>query len=177
MIPNGDQLLSDERGQFGSIGRTAGIAVGLIVGLGVLALVTAFLLPVGISEIVDDEQYTVTQDVGETANVTPNLDATLDSVNESASPANATYTLQGPDSSASHIVDNGSTQDFALDGGTVTVGVEDVTSSSATANYTVPKDFGWSGGASSIWFVLDIAVILAVMLLALGIALKAVDAV
>lgn len=167
------QLMEDERGQLGGVGTAAKVAVGVIVGVGILALMAGILLPVGIDGIVDDETYTETQDVGEVVNVTSTLDSTLDSTDTGGD--NATYTLSGPDSSVSHTVDNGTTQDFALTGGTVTVGVEDVESSAATANYTVPKDFGWSSGASSIWFILDVAVILAVILAALGLALKATD--
>lgn len=175
MIPKVEQLRDDDRGQLGSVSRVSRIAVGVILGLGVLALVAAFLLPVGISGIVDDRSSTHTQNVGETVNVTGVIDSTLDSTNTTPTPNEATYTLDDGDSNATHTLSVGSEQDFNLNGGTVTVGLESASSSQATANYTYSVDHGWSGGASSIWFLLDVAIVLAVMLAALGIGLKATD--
>lgn len=87
------ELAADDRAQMGSVGRTARVAISLVVALTVGALVAAFLLPVGIDEI---------------------------------------------------------------------VGVD-------TSN--------WSSGAQSMWDILDVIIVLAVMLFFFGVALAATDAV
>lgn len=52
MFDSLEQLARDDRAQFGSVGRTAKVAISLVVALTVGSLVAAFLLPVGINEIV-----------------------------------------------------------------------------------------------------------------------------
>lgn len=93
MRDNLRKLLADDRAQMGNVGRVARVAISLVVALTVGALVAAFLLPVGINEI---------------------------------------------------------------------VGVD-------TSN--------WSTGAQSMWNILDVIIVLAVMLFFFGIALAATDAV
>lgn len=148
-------------------------AVAVIIGLAVVGLLAAVLAPVALNAITADDAYTETQDVGETVEVTANLNSTLDSVNTTSD--DATYTLTGPESSVTHTVANGSSQDYALDGGTVTVTVDDVNSNSATATYDVPTDFGWSGGASGLWNILDVVIVLALFLSVVGFAVAAID--
>lgn len=167
-----DRAKPDERGQLDA-GRLVKASVYLVIGLTVFALVAALLAPVALDAVNDDDTVDVTQNVGETTGVVSNVDSTLDATDTTGD--NATYTVSGPDSSVTHTVDNGTSQDFSLDGGTVTVTVNDVNSGSATSTFTVPSDFGWSGGATGLWGIMDVIITLALLLFAIGLALHGVN--
>lgn len=161
-----------------SLGSVAKVSIAVIVAVAVAAIASGTVLPVGINALVDDVVTTETQDTGESVQLEATLNATLDSTDTSGSPDNATYTLtDSTGNSVTNTVDNGSTTTFSLNDGDVDVSPQDVNSGSATTQYSYAKDFGWSGGAKSLWGIIDLVVVLAVLLLMLGIAMKAVDAV
>lgn len=165
---------TDDRGQMGA-SNVAKVALAIVIGLAVTALVAGLLVPIGINELNDDQTQTVTQSTGDTENLTASLDATLDSVDTGGD--NATYTLSDGSSTATNTVDNGTTTTFSLDGGSVDVSPQDVSSGQATTTYSYAKDFGWSSGGSAMWGLLDMVIVLAVFLMVLGIAIKGLDAI
>lgn len=165
---------TDDRGQMGA-SNVAKVALAIVIGLAVTALVAGLLVPIGINELNDDQTQTVTQSAGDTENLTASLDATLDSVDTGGD--NATYTLSDGSSTATNTVDNGTTTTFSLDGGSVDVSPQDVSSGQATTTYSYAKDFGWSSGGSAMWNLLDMVIVLSVFLLVLAIALKGLDAI
>lgn len=167
-------LARDDRGQLGSTKTVAKVGVSFVIALAVTGLLTAFLLPVATSEVVDSEQQSITQDVGEVVNVTPYVDSTLDATNATAD--NATYTLNHTDgASETNSIANGSEATFTLEGDDYTVNVSDVNANSATATFTYETDSGWSAGAQGLWNILDILLILPVFLVTLAIALAGLE--
>lgn len=144
-------------------------SVTLVVTLTVAVLMAAFLAPVAIDQLEDDASDTIRQDVGVTEDVNAELNTTLDSVDGTAD--SATYTLQSEGQSISKSVDNGTTSTFAFENGDVNVTVNDVNTGSpgnAEATYAYDKDFAYSDGASSVWGLLGLAIVLGIVLYLVG---------
>lgn len=149
---------------------TAQKATSLIVALFVGALMAAFLLPVALGAIADPAETSVTQDTGETIELKPDLNATLDSVDTTAD--SATYTVTAGNDSASATVDSGSNTTVTVDGADVTIAPTNVSTGQATTEYTYPKTYGWGGGAGAMWAILPVIIVLAVFLYFVYIALQ-----
>lgn len=169
-----ESLRNDDRGQ-ANTGRLAKIGIAVVIALTVAGLLTAVLLPVALDEIETDQTDTITQDTGTTENVTAVFDTTLDSTNAGT---NATYTLTDVEnSSETNTIAVGSEATFNLDSGDVTVNVTESNSGDSTATYTYAKTHGWSAGATGLWGILGLLLVLTVFLFVLGIALKSMEAV
>lgn len=170
-----ESLSDDGRGQT-DVGNLAKFAIAVVIALTVAGLLAAVILPVALDEIEEDRTDTITQDVGTTENVTAVFDTTLDATDTGGD--NATYTLDDTEgSSETNTVDNGTTTTFSLDSGDVDVTVDDVQSDSATATYTYSTTHGWSAGATGLWGILALVIVLTVFLFVLGVALKAMEGV
>lgn len=156
----------------------AGAAVTLVVALMVLGLLAAVMLPTAIDEIEGNTTATFTQDNGTTVEINAKLNSTVTDADTSGSTHNATIELNDTRTAGTttKTIDNGSTADYALDGGTVTVGVEDVTTSSnpdtVTANYTYSNDYSFSDSSRSLWGTLGMILVLAVFLFVVGVGLR-----
>lgn len=139
-------------------------ATTLIVGLFVAGIMAAFLLPVAIGPMTDGETQTATIDVGNSTELQPNMTATLDSVDTTASPSTATYTIDASGQTQTVTVANGENTTVTVDGADVTVAVTDVQTGQATADFTSPTEYAWGDGASALWGILPVLVVLAVFL-------------
>lgn len=148
--------------------------IALTVGL----LLAAVLAPVAINEVNNDDSYTLTQDNQTTYEVeTGLLNSTVQEVNATTSPDNATIKLTDvrDSSSITKNVGNQSTVTYALTNGDVNVTVNDLTSGSpdtATVKYDVPSDFGWDSGSKAIWGVLPIIFVIGMFLVILRAGLQ-----
>lgn len=153
-----------DRGQM-QLGR---LALGGLVALAIVGLLTAIILPTAVDALSDDEGVTLNQTVGQTDDVNANLNTTLDSVTSGTS---ATITLGADGETVQNTVNVGQNTTYSMSEGDVEVGVEEAGSDYAVANYTYPSDFGWSGGASSMWNIIGLAVVLAPFLFIIGLAM------
>lgn len=147
---------------------TAKQAVGIIIPIFLVALLASFLFPVVIGAMSGAEEATHNQSVGETMELQPGLNATLDSVDTTAD--SATYTINASGDTATATVDNGTNSTVTVDGADVTIGVENVETDSATATFDYPRDYGWGGAASSLWVILPLLIVLALFLYVVGMA-------
>ena len=144
-------------------------AVTLIVGIFVAALLAAFLLPIAINNINGDETTNLNQTVGETTEVQPGLNVTLDSVNAGS---NATYTVNASGSTATTTVNVGANQTVTVDGIDVTIELTEAGSNYAVSDVSYPLDYGWGGGASALWGILPIMIVLGAFLFFVYAALR-----
>lgn len=136
-------------------------AVGLVVALVVGGLLAAFLMPIAIDAISGPEDVTNTLDTGETVTLQDDLNVTLDST---TSGTNATYTVTGGADSATTTVAVGGNQTVTVNGASVTISTSDATATNATQTIEYPTDYGWGGGAASLWGLLPMVLVLAVFL-------------
>ena len=144
-------------------------AVIIVVALLVGSLMAAFLLPVGINAMTGPEETTITQGVDEPYNIQGDLNVTVTSVTDGTS---ATYTVEaGGDSVTGETVNVGSDSTVTVNGADVTINPTTVTSTDATTTYTTPTTYGWGGGASAMWIILPVLLVLAVFLYFTGVAL------
>lgn len=158
---------TDTRGQM-SVGK----GLGLIVTVFVVMLVGAVLMPVAVDQLEGDTSTSITQDNGTTADVTANLNTTLDDVTASG----ATYTLQTEDQSITNTISTGSNATYSFTEGDVVVTVDSTDTSAtpdqATATYEYSTDFGWDDNTSNLWGTLGLIGVLAFFMLMLGMAVK-----
>lgn len=150
---------------------SARTGVTLVVVLFVFGIVAAFGLPIAIDQISSDTSVQITQNVSTTEEVNAELNTTLDSVDGTAD--TATYTLNTSSQSISNTIDNGTNATYSFNRGDVVVTVDDVNSGSpgdATATYEYPRDFSYSSGASALWGVLGLLIVLAAFLYIVGVA-------
>ena len=143
-------------------------AVGLVVGLLIMGLMSAFLFPIVIDSMSGAEEATYNQSVGETIELQPDLEATLDA---STAGTSAEYTINASGDTATATVNEGANDTVTVDGIDVTIGVSDASSGNATATYSYPTTYGWGAGAGSLWVILPIILVLAVFLYFVGTAL------
>lgn len=152
-------------------------AVALVVALMVGAIVAAFMLPIGIDALVEDSSTSVTQNQGETVNVTANLNSTLDDVDDTQNEINVT--LRDSDSGETQTLQNiaeGSNKSTTINGETVTVANDNVSdATTADITYEYPPEYGWGSGAKSLWAILDVIIVLAMFLMFIAVALGASD--
>lgn len=165
-------LKNDDRGAM-----TAKMAVGLVVTVTVVGLMAAFLLPVAINEIEGDTTTTLTQDVDTDYDVNAKLVSNVTAAT-SGTPDSATIELNDTRTAGttSKTIDVGDNATYSLEGGDVDVGVESINAgTNATANYTYANDYAYGDGASSLWGVLGLAIVLAVFLYIVSVGLTAKD--
>lgn len=144
-------------------------ATTLVVTLLVAALMAAVLFPVAIGAISGPEVATATLDTGNTTELQPGLNATLDSVDDTAD--TATYTVSADGETATATVGNGTNTTVTVDGTDVTIGVTDVTTTSATADFEYPTTYGWGSGAAALWGILPVLLVLGIFLFLVALAL------
>ena len=142
--------------------------VKLVVAVFVAGLMGAFLLPVALGAVADDPTEQFNQTTGETVDLNPGLNSTLDSTTAGTS---ATYTVNYEGTTTSTTVNVGSNTTATVDGVDVTIAVSSAQSGYAVADYTYPKTAGW-GSAGSLWGILPVILVLAIFLFMVGLALK-----
>jgi uncharacterized protein (UPF0333 family) len=157
------KTMNSERGQV-STRR----AVMLVVSLMIAGILGAFLLPPAIDSFEGDTTTSLNISTGSTEEVNGELEATVDSTTAGTS---ATITLNQTDgNSVTNTVNVGSTTTFSMDRGDVNVTVTEATSGYAVADYEYANDFAYSDGASSLWGLMGLALVLALFLMVLGMA-------
>lgn len=152
--------------------------VALVLALVIGGILIGNVLPVGINSVSDDQvTSSITQGVGNTeVIVDEKINATVNSVTV-GTPDTATITLQDYETTntVQHTVDNQSSQVYALDGGDVTLNLNDVdtspTPSEATYNVSYPSDYGWDDSTKSLWALIPVFLILGALVLLAGITL------
>jgi hypothetical protein len=137
-------------------------ATRLVVALLVLALLAAFLMPVVIDSIAGPSQVTQTQNVNDTVELKPGIEVTVTGVTSGTS---ATYAINvDGTNSTGNTVNVGSNQTYTVNGADVNVAPTNVTSTQATTDYEYPTTYGWGSGASALWAILPVLLVLAVFL-------------
>lgn len=146
---------------------TAKVAVGIVVGLLVFGLLTAILLPVGVDAFASDRtsDFNVTQ--GDTVDVTPQLNATVDSV---TADTDATITLATDDQSIQNTINQGSNATYSFNEGDVEVEVTNAGSGFAEFTVDHPDEFSMSDGAASMWNIIPLFMVLGAFLFVVRVA-------
>jgi cobalamin biosynthesis Mg chelatase CobN len=144
-------------------------AIILIVTIAVGIIVASVLIPVAIDEIEGDTTTTFTQDTSTTYEVNGELNSTVTATTDGS---DATVELNDTRTAGttSNTINVGSTTTYSLQGGDVNVTVDSATSSGATVTYEYAKDYAYSDGASSLWGILGLAIVLGVMLYVISLA-------
>lgn len=138
--------------------------VAIAVGILVVGILVAFTLPIAINGMTDADSNTFNQSVGETVEVTNNLNAALDSSN--ATTGDITVTLNDTDvnSAKTLTVSQGQNSTVSMPDGDVTVYNQEARANSADIKYEYPKDYGWNNSSSSLYGLLPLFFVLAILL-------------
>ena len=144
-------------------------AVSIVVALLVAGLLLAVLFPIAIGSMSGPDEATVTQDVGDTVVLSsPDLEATLDDTTDGT---DATYTVSTDTDSATTTVNVGDSDTVTVDDTEVTISPSEATGSSATTTYEYPTTYGWGSGASSLWTIIPVLIVLGGLLMLVKLAL------
>ncbi len=160
-------LLSKSRGQVGT-----GSAIALVVTVVVAMVIASVLVPVAINEIEDNTVTQLDQDTSTTYEVSGELESTVTATTDGA---DATVELNDTRTAGttSKTISVGATEAYALEGGDVNVTVDSATASGATVTYEFAKDYSYSDGASALWGILGLTIVLGVFLYAIKLATDA----
>lgn len=160
------EQLPTDRAQM-SLGGSASKAVGLVVGLAVLALLAAFLMPVGLNALYADSTSTLNQNVSDTYEVNGQLESTVTAVTDGA---DATIELNDTRTAGttSNTINVGSNATYSLSGGDVVVTVTEAGTDYAVAEYEYSRDYAFSDGAQGLWSIIGLALVLIVFLFAIS---------
>ena len=144
-------------------------AVALVVTLLVASLLGAVLLPTAINAMSGAEEATFTQDVDETVELQPGLNATVTGVTDGTS---ASYTVTAGGDSATTTVNVGANDTVTVDGVDVTISPSEATATNATTTYEYDGTYGWGSGAGSLWGILPVLLVLGLFLYIVAVALR-----
>lgn len=141
--------------------------VGIAVGLLVVGLLAAFLLPTVISPYNDNATTTISQNEDTTYTVTSVVTTNVTNVNETAKEIDVT--LKDTDSGTTKSItglSEGSNSTVTLTDGDITVTNQASSEAgNATVKYEYPNDYGWNGGTKSIYGTLPLFFVLGMVLL------------
>ena len=146
-------------------------AVSVVVAIAVSALIVAFLLPVALGMFGGMTETTVTQNVNDEETLTSDLTITLDSVTDGT---DATYTVATDDDSDTVTADLDTTETATVDGYDVHITPTDIGTDSATATVEYPTTYGWGSGASALYGIIPVMIVLAAFLVMIGVAYRRV---
>ena len=130
----------------------------------VVGLLVAFLLPAAISGFNDTQETTIEMEEGTEYHVTSTLNATATNVTEGTE---ATYELTDSDTgeTVTQTVDVGATESVTINDETVDITLDETpTATTAVTTFAYPPDYGWSSGSSSMFGLIPLFLILAVLL-------------
>ena len=167
-----ESLRDDEQAQMaGRMGAIVALMVALFVGV----LVAAFLAPVAIDAMESDGSESFTDvSSGESVEFADGWNVTLDNVDDTDNEIDVTVNNTDGGSESITGLSVGDNATVIVDGEEITVTADSIDSASS-ASFTVdyPTDLTWSGGASSLWSVTVIAIVLALFLAFIGLAMRA----
>lgn len=160
-------LLTDDRAQAGS----AKTAIVLIVSIVVATIVGAVMVPVAIDNIESDDSETFTQEVSTWYDVNGELESNVNSIDTTNSQATVELNDTRTSTTTTKTIGVGSTVSYELEGGTVNVTVDSIddttTPNQSTVTYEFTKDYAYSSGASALWGILGLTIVLGVFLVVL----------
>lgn len=151
----------------------AGVVV--VLGLTLIGLLTALVLPVAIGGLNQPSTETLNQSEGQTVELSGTLNATLDSAT-TGSPGTIDVTVNHTDGGSASVtgLGAGSNETVTVGGEDVTVHNNEVTSgSSAEVTYEYPKTSGLSPGAAALYDNLGLIIVLVLFLTVIGWAVGA----
>lgn len=140
--------------------------ITLIVAILLIALLSAFLLPIALNNLNADNTLSVNQTEATTVQLGSQLNATLDAVDDGTNTINVTVTdiNAGTSDSATNIA-QGANATVTVEGETITINNDEVHDAThATITYEWSKTYGWSTGETALFGLLGIFFILGIVL-------------
>lgn len=135
----------------------------LVVGVLIVGVLMAFLLPVAITSFNDPSQNTLNQTDNTGYEVTTNLNST---VTATTSGTSATVELNDTESGSpvSKTVNVGSNATYSMPDGDVIVTVNSAETDSASVTYEYPDTYGWDDGSASLYGLLPLLFVIGAVL-------------
>lgn len=135
----------------------------LVVGVLVVGVLMAFILPVAITSFNDDSERTINQSTSQSYEVTSDLNSTVTGVTAGTSATvELNHTADG--TTVSNTVNVGSNTTYSMPDGDVTVTVDSSDTGSAVVSYEYPDTYGWSDGSASLYGLLPLLFIVGAVL-------------
>lgn len=150
--------------------------LGLVLTLTIVGLLIGLVLPVGLNSMNEYNETEIAMGESSTYEVTNELNATLDDANTTNTYVNLTLTLDNGDTYTIEKLDVGDTETVDTSAGELKVTAVSVDSEiEATVNFEYKDSFGWDSAERNIYGTFTIFILLVVLVVLAGIALKAVN--
>jgi len=135
----------------------------LVVGILVVGMLMAFILPVAITSFNEPSERTLNQSTNQPYEVTADLNSTVTSVSAGTS---ATVELNHTEdgTTVSNSVNVGSNTTYSMPDGNVVVTVDESNTGSAVVRYEYPDSYGWDDGSSSLYGLLPLLFVIGAVL-------------
>ncbi|WP_292484207.1 hypothetical protein [Methanohalobium sp.] len=148
--------------------------VGIAITILVVGIIVANVLPLAIGELnTDTKSATITQNEEQNYNVVENVYSNATDINKTGE--EITFVINDTDTAGSKTVtiSNQTTQTITMDDGDINVTVDSIAdTTTATVTYGYPKEYGWSSGQKSLFGILPLFFVIAVVLWVVRYAMK-----
>jgi hypothetical protein len=145
----------------------------LAIGILVVGVLVAFLLPTAINSFNEQESQTIVQQENETVNVTAKLDSEATNIDSTGSEVTLELNDTSTGSSVSKTISENSNATYDLNNGEVTVNVTSINSDTeAELNYNYDSTYGWNDGSAQLYNLLPLFFILIVLFFVVGVAMS-----
>lgn len=147
-----------------------GKGVAVVIGVTIIAMMLAFFVPVVFDGLQEPSNSTQVQNEGETLEFA-GFNATLDTVDDTAGAESITVTVTDEETGATetNTINESENTTYVVNGNEVTVyanNVQDATT--AEVSYEYEKTYGWHDGASSLFNIMDLIIMLVILLSVVG---------
>lgn len=145
----------------------------LAIGVLVVGVLVAFLLPTAINSFNEQESNTIVQQENETVNVTAKLDSEASNIDSTNDEVTLVLNDTSQTGTTSKTIQEGTNATYDLNNGKVTVNVTSINSDTeAELNYNYDSTFGWNDGSSQLYNLLPLFFILIVLFFVVGVAMS-----
>lgn len=146
--------------------------IAIAIGVLVVGILVAFMLPTAIASFQEDSTDTLTQEENEAYNVTAKLESNATNIDATGSQVTLELNDTSTSGTESNTISEGENATYNLNNGDVTVNVSSVNSDTeAELTYNYDKTYGWDDGSSQLYNLLPLFFILIVVFFVVGVAM------
>lgn len=140
--------------------------VAIAVGVLVVGILSAFLLPISIDTMNAPDNTELNQSVGNSQDVTANLEGEVTAIDSTNNNIDVTLRDTKENVNKSATIGEGANATLSMPDGDVTVENKEQSTDYAIVGYEYPKDYGWSNASQGLWGIIPMFFVLAILLMA-----------
>lgn len=146
--------------------------VEIAIGVLVFGILVAFLLPISIGGMAENNSDEYNQTAGNTIEITSHLEGTVNTVDNTNGNIDVTLNDTKENIQKTVTIGEGTNTTVSMPDGDIIVHNHEQFTDSARVEYEYPQEYGWSGGASALWGLLPLFFVLTIVLFVVAKARK-----